>query len=162
MDGCSIPQNWRLCRDRRQDLLRQEAIVSQKLFCYPVAVLAWFQGIQSWLENRPGNPKQIAIVAVLRSYLSPLLLLLGRGPCGDRILRSCLQKGPATALANYAPKSGTPRNSQTWLFQMRSDAERRRKTLKNTNACKRNANANARMPKERKRVLLSETPKRQY
>ena len=48
------------------------------------------------------TPKHIAIIAVLRSYLSPLFLLLGRDACGDRILRSCLQKGPATTLANYA------------------------------------------------------------
>ena len=27
--------------------------------------------------------------------------MLGREPCGDRILRSCLQKAPATARSNY-------------------------------------------------------------
>ena len=48
----------------------------------------------------PRSPKHIAIISLLRSYLSPLFLLLGRDPCGDRILRSCLQKGPATAPAN--------------------------------------------------------------
>ena len=81
--------------------LRQAAIVSLKLFCDPVAVFAWFQGIQSWFERKQKPKKHIAIVVALRSYLSPLFLLLGRGPCGDRILRSCLQEGPATALANY-------------------------------------------------------------
>ena len=34
-----------------------------------------------------------------------VVLLLGRDLCGDRILRPCLQKGPATALANYAHTS---------------------------------------------------------
>ena len=31
----------------------------------------------------PRSPKHIAIVVVLRSYLSPLFLPLGRGECGD-------------------------------------------------------------------------------
>ena len=38
----------------------------------------------------------------MQSCLSPLFLLLGRDRRGDRILQSCFQKGPATALANYA------------------------------------------------------------
>ena len=49
----------------------------------------------------PRSPKQIATVAVCDPIFHLLPLLLGRDPCGDRILRSCLQKGPATALANY-------------------------------------------------------------
>ena len=40
----------------------------------------------------PESPKQVAKIAVIASYLSPLFLLLGRDPCGDRILRFCLQK----------------------------------------------------------------------
>ena len=71
----SVGLSWRLSRDKRQDLCDRK---------------------------RPQKPKHIAIIAVLRSYLSPLFLLLGRDLCGDRILRSCLQKGPMTALANYA------------------------------------------------------------
>ena len=31
----------------------------------------------------PRSPKHIVIIAILRSYLSPLFLLLGRDPCGD-------------------------------------------------------------------------------
>ena len=75
-----------------------------KVVCDPVAVFACFQGIQLWLERAPRSPKHIAIITVWRSYLSPLFFLLGRDPCGDRILRSCLQKGPAAALANYGSK----------------------------------------------------------
>ena len=56
--------------------------------------------IMGWKGRR--SPKHIATIAVLLSYLSPLFLHLGWDPCGDRILQSCLQKGPATALANYA------------------------------------------------------------
>ena len=50
----------------------------------------------------PRSQKHIAIIGVLRSYLLPLLLLLGRDSCVDRILRSCLQTGPGTAVANFA------------------------------------------------------------
>ena len=39
-------------------------------------------------------------MSLSRSYLSPLSLLLGREPCGDRILRSCLQNASATAHSN--------------------------------------------------------------
>ena len=46
----------------------------------------------------PRSPKHTAIITSLRPYVSPLSLLLGREPCGDRILRSCLQKVPATLL----------------------------------------------------------------
>ena len=43
----------------------------------------------------------------LQSYLSPLsFILLGREPSGDRILRPCLQKAPATARSNYGPHLG--------------------------------------------------------
>ena len=55
--------------------------------------------IMVWKSSR--SPKHIAIVAVLRSYLSPLFLLLGWDLCGDRILRSCLQKGPATCQLRF-------------------------------------------------------------
>ena len=41
------------------------------------------------------------ITKCLRSCL--LSLLLGREPCGDRILRSCPQKASATAPSNYEP-----------------------------------------------------------
>ena len=54
-----------------------------------------------WLQSRSGPPNAVAIISFLRSYLSPMSLLLGREPCGDRILRSCLQKASATAHSNY-------------------------------------------------------------
>ena len=49
----------------------------------------------------PRSPKHIATIAVCDPIFHLLSLLLGRDPCGDRIWRSCLQKGPATTLANY-------------------------------------------------------------
>ena len=56
----------------------------------------------------PQKPKTYCDNSSLRSYLSPLLSLsLGRDSCGDRILRSCLQKGPATTLANYVLGAAT-------------------------------------------------------
>ena len=56
--------------------------------------------IMVWKGRR--NPKHTAIISYLRYYLSPLSLLSGREPCGDRILQSCLQKAPATAHSNYS------------------------------------------------------------
>ena len=55
----------------------------------------------------PRSPKHIVIINFLWSYLSPLSLLLGREPCGNRILRSCLQsqKCPST-LKNFMTSSG--------------------------------------------------------
>ena len=50
----------------------------------------------------PRSPKHIATIALCDPIFHPDSLLLGRDPCGDRILRSCLQKGPATTPANYA------------------------------------------------------------
>ena len=47
------------------------------------------------------RPKHIATIAVCDPIFHLLFLLLGRDPCRDRILRSCLQKGPATTPANY-------------------------------------------------------------
>ena len=42
----------------------------------------------------PQKPKtHNTIISLLRSHFSPPSLLLGREPCGDRILRSCLQPG---------------------------------------------------------------------
>ena len=58
------------------------------------------RAIMVWKSSR--SPKHIAMSKFLRSYLSPLFLPLGREPCGDRILRSCLQKAPATARSNLA------------------------------------------------------------
>ena len=49
----------------------------------------------------PRRPKPIATIAFCDPIFHPLSLLLGRDPCGDMILRSCLQKGPATTPANY-------------------------------------------------------------
>ena len=80
--------------------LRQETIVSQNLFCDPVAVFAWFEAHNHGLKG-PRSPKHIATIAVCDPISHLLSLLLGRDPCGDRILRSCLQKGPATTPANY-------------------------------------------------------------
>ena len=61
----------------------------------------------------PGMRKQ--------SYLSPLFLLLGRDPCSDMILRSCLQKGPTTAPANYVCEMGPFRQLSGFLFTKRSE-----------------------------------------
>ena len=54
------------------------------------------------VSKGPRSPKHAAIAIFSRSYLSPLSLLFGREPCGDSILRSRLQKAPATARSNYA------------------------------------------------------------
>ena len=70
------------------------AIVAPKLVCDPVAVFAWSQCIQSWFERAPKAQPHIATIACCDPIFHPLSLLLGRDPCGDRILRSCLQKGP--------------------------------------------------------------------
>ena len=48
--------------------------------------------------------------------LPDFFLLLGREPCGDRILRSCLQKGPATAPANRVPESLPSHPGATLVF----------------------------------------------
>ena len=90
----------RLSRDRRQDLY------DRKRWCLKTcSAILWLfcliSGHRIMVWKGPRSPKHSAMIAVLRSYLSPLFLLLGRDPCGDRILRSCLQKHPATALANY-------------------------------------------------------------
>ena len=50
----------------------------------------------------PRSPKHTATLAFCDPIFHPLSLLLGRDPCGDRILRSCLQNGPTTTPANYA------------------------------------------------------------
>ena len=75
--------------------------MSQKLFCDPVAVLLDFRAYHHGLKG-PQKPKTYcdnSSFAILSFTL--LSLLLGRDPCGDRILRSCLQKGHATTPANY-------------------------------------------------------------
>ena len=46
-------------------------------------------------------------MAVCDPIFHSLSLLLGQDQCGDRVLRSCLQKGPATTPADYA-RSGQP------------------------------------------------------
>ena len=53
----------------------------------------------------PRSPKHIATIAFCDPIFHPLSLLLGRDPRGDRILRSCLQKGAVTTPANYAAVS---------------------------------------------------------
>ena len=57
------------------------------------------------VRKGPGKPKTCCDKKLFRSYLSPLSLLLGRDPCGDRILRICLQKASTTAQCiHFFPK----------------------------------------------------------
>ena len=74
----------------------------------------------------PRNPKHTATMAVCDPVFPSLSLLLGRDPCGDRILRSCLQKGSATTPANYdrdstlndtGPLSMKASNLLGWVFR---------------------------------------------
>ena len=64
------------------------------------------------------SPKHTAIIRFSRSCLSPLFLLLGWEPYGDRIFRSCLQNAPATAHSNYAlsPLLPSPHTDPPILF----------------------------------------------
>ena len=69
------------------------------------------------------SPKQIATIAVCDPIFHLLSLLLCWGPCGDRILRSCLQTGPATTPANYSPESragGYFLGVVLWKFRVRA------------------------------------------
>ena len=50
----------------------------------------------------PQEPKHITIISFVRSSLSPLSVL-GREPCGARILRSWRHTVPVTAPSNYGP-----------------------------------------------------------
>ena len=54
------------------------------------------------VRKGPRSPKHIATIALCDPIFHLFSLLLGRDLCGDRILRSCLQKGPATTPASYA------------------------------------------------------------
>ena len=74
--------------------LRQEAIVSQKVFCDPVAVFAWFQACNHAVWKGPRSPKQIATIAVLRSYLSPSVFTVRSGPVWRQDLAILSPKGP--------------------------------------------------------------------
>ena len=80
--------------------------MSQKLFCDPVAGLLVFRAYNHGLKGLQ-KPKTYCDNSSLPIF-HLLSLLLGRELCGDRILRSCLQKGPATTPANYA---------QNWSLQ---------------------------------------------
>ena len=90
--------------DRRRDLATGSNSVSKIVlrscgcFC-----LISRQTIMVW--KAPRNPKQIAIIAVLRPYLSTLFLLLGResrlGTVWRQDLAILSPEGPATAPANY-------------------------------------------------------------
>ena len=53
------------------------------------------------ISKGPRSAKHFAIINLLRCYFSPLSLLLDLEPCGNRILRSCLQQAPATARSNH-------------------------------------------------------------
>ena len=81
-------------------ILRQEAIVSQKLFAILWLFLLDLSAYNHGLKG-PQKPKTYCDNSICDPIFHPLSLLLGRDPCGDRILRSCLQKGPATTPANY-------------------------------------------------------------
>ena len=59
--------SWRLSRD-----LRQDAIVSQKLFCHVVVFFVWFQAYNHGLKGLQ-KPKTYCDNSSLRSYLSPLV-----------------------------------------------------------------------------------------
>ena len=92
--------SWRLSRNMRQDLATGSDSVSKiVLRSYSCFGLISVHTIKVW--KGPRSPKHIATIAFCDPIFHPLSLLLGWGPCGDRILRSCLQKGPATTPANY-------------------------------------------------------------
>ena len=92
--------SWRLSRDRRQDLCDRKRSCLKNCFAILWLFLPDFRHtIIDWKGLR--SPKQIATIAVCDPIFHLLSLLLGRDPCGDRILWSCLQKGPATTPANY-------------------------------------------------------------
>ena len=105
-----IPKSWRLFYpsdhsiDLRPVIFGAEGSDSvSKIAFRSCGCFRLISGKTIMVWKGPGSPKRIAIIAVLRSHVSPLFLLLGRDLCGNRILRSCLQKGHATALANYVP-----------------------------------------------------------
>ena len=74
--------------------------VSETVFAIVWLSLLYLSAYNHGLKNSR-SPKHSATIAFCDPIFHPLSLLLGRDPCGDRILRSCLQKGPATTPANY-------------------------------------------------------------
>ena len=94
---------WALGCDRRQDLCDRKRWCLKNCFAILWLFLLDFRAYNQSSKG-PQKPKiycDYSSFAVLSFTPYSNKKLLGRDPCGDRILRSCLQKGPATALANY-------------------------------------------------------------
>ena len=70
----------------------------------------------------PRSPKHILTMAVCDPIFRPLSLLVGQDRCGDRILRSCLQKGPTTTPANYVEVMATCLAFQSYCHLAQFDA----------------------------------------
>ena len=90
-----------MSRKRRQDLCHRKRWCLKNCFAILWLSLLALSAYNHGLKG-PQKPKHMATIALCDPIFHPLSLLLGRDPCGDRILRACLQKGPATTPANYA------------------------------------------------------------
>ena len=87
--------SWRLSRDRRQDLCDRKRWCLKNCFAMLWPFLLDLTAYNHGLKG-PRSPKHIATMAFRVPIFHPLSLLLGLDPCGDRILRSCLQKADNT------------------------------------------------------------------
>ena len=66
--------------------------------------------MQSWFERAPEAQNILRQEAFCDPIFHPLSLLLGRDPCGDRILLSCLQKASRQHVRFLGPRTGTNRD----------------------------------------------------